>query len=92
VSAADQLAAAIADVVTQAVTDALAEAVEKVLSDAAPVEPDAVSLATAAARLGVSTRTLHRLAEAGGMRTVRIGSRTVVPVTEIARIVGEDES
>lgn len=50
------------------------------------------SLAAAAVMLGGVTRHhLARLEKAGELRTIRLGSRVLVPAAEIARILGAVE-
>lgn len=58
-----------------------------------PVEPDLLDQAEVAQRLNVSRTTIWRLAKRGDIRTVRIGSRTLVPRTELQRLIaaGTDE-
>lgn len=43
--------------------------------------------ADAAAAMGLSERTLHRMIERGEVGTVRVGSRVLVPVQELERWV-----
>lgn len=52
-----------------------------------PVEPDLLGLAEVAQRLNVSRTTIWRLAKRGDIRTVRIGSRTLIPRSELRRII-----
>lgn len=53
-----------------------------------PVEPDLLSMVEVSQRLNVSRTTVWRLAKRGDIRTVRIGSRTLVPRTELLRLIG----
>jgi excisionase family DNA binding protein len=46
-----------------------------------------MALAEAARVLGVSVFTVRRLAEAGDLKTVNVGSRRLIPVTEVERVV-----
>lgn len=52
-----------------------------------PVEPDLLSLVEVAHRLNVSRTTIYRLGKRGEIRTVRIGGRTLIPRTELQRLV-----
>lgn len=52
-----------------------------------PIEPDLLDLAEVALRLNISRTTLWRLARRGDIRTVRIGGRTLVPRTELTRLI-----
>lgn len=47
----------------------------------------AFTLPEAAERLGVSTRTLQRMAAKGDLRLARLGSATRVPASELARLL-----
>lgn len=47
----------------------------------------AYTLPEAAERLGVSTRTLQRMAAKGDLRLARLGSATRVPASELARLL-----
>ena len=47
----------------------------------------AYTLPEAAERLGVSTRTLQRMAAKGELRLARLGSATRVPASELARLL-----
>lgn len=47
----------------------------------------AYTLPEAAERLGVSTRTLQRMAAKGELRLARLGAATRVPAAEIARLL-----
>ena len=55
-----------------------------------PVEPDLLNLAEVAQRLNVSRTTIWRLTKRGDIRAVRIGSRTLIPRSELHRIVGDE--
>jgi excisionase family DNA binding protein len=46
-----------------------------------------IGVAEAARILGVSTFTVRRLANAGALRTVNVGSRRLVPFSEVERVV-----
>ncbi|MGY2702553.1 helix-turn-helix domain-containing protein [Nocardioides sp. HB32] len=52
-----------------------------------PIEPDLLDQAEVARRLNVSRTTIWRLAKRGDIRTVRIGSRTLIPRSELRRII-----
>lgn len=52
-----------------------------------PVEPDLLDQAEVARRLNVSRTTIWRLAKRGDIRVVRIGSRTLIPRSELRRII-----
>lgn len=54
-----------------------------------PIEPDLLNLVEVAQRLNVSRTTIWRLVKRGDIRAVRIGSRTLIPRTELQRIVGD---
>jgi excisionase family DNA binding protein len=54
-----------------------------------PIEADLLDLAEVAQRLNVSRTTIWRLAKRGDIRTVHIGGRTLVPRTELQRLIGE---
>lgn len=41
-------------------------------------------------RVGVSRTLAYRLAGAGKLRLVKLGSRTVVPMAEVRRLLGEE--
>jgi excisionase family DNA binding protein len=47
------------------------------------------SLQDAAAHLGVSLRTLTRLADAGRVQTIRLGRRRLVADSEVRRLAAE---
>lgn len=53
------------------------------------LKPRARRINDACAALGVSRSHLYNLAGEGKLRLVRIGNRTVVPETEIDRLLGE---
>ena len=53
-----------------------------------PAEPDLLSMVEVSQRLNVSRTTIWRLAKRGEIRTVRIGSRTLIPRTELLRLIG----
>jgi excisionase family DNA binding protein len=53
------------------------------------LEPMALSVAEAARVLRVSRTTLYRLAWRGMIRFVKLGGRTLVPMSEIRRFLGE---
>ena len=50
-------------------------------------EPIAVSIAEAAARLGIHRQTLRAAIERGDLRAVRIGRRWLVPVAAIDELL-----
>lgn len=54
-----------------------------------PIEPDLLDLSEIAQRLNVSRTTIWRLAKRGDIRTVRIGNRTLVPRTELQRLIAD---
>lgn len=47
----------------------------------------ALTMEAAAERLSVSVRTLRRLADRGEVRTVELGRRRLVPLSELARLL-----
>lgn len=47
----------------------------------------AYSIPEAAAASSLSRATLYRLAEAGELRMIRIGRRTVIPASDLARLI-----
>ncbi len=49
--------------------------------------PEALSPASTATALGLSTTTVHRRIKDGTIQAVRIGRRVCVPVTELERIL-----
>jgi excisionase family DNA binding protein len=53
------------------------------------IEPMALSVAEAARVLRVSRTTLYRLAWRGMIRFVKLGGRTLVPMSEVRRLMGE---
>ena len=53
------------------------------------VEPLALSVAEAARVLRVSRTTLYRMAWRGMIRFVKLGGRTIIPMSEIRRLLGE---
>lgn len=54
-----------------------------------PIEPDLLDQAEVAQRLNVSRTTIWRLIKRGDIRAVRIGSRTLIPRTELQRLIAE---
>jgi excisionase family DNA binding protein len=46
-----------------------------------------IAIAEAARMLGVSTFTVRRLANAGALKTINVGARRLVPISEIERVV-----
>ena len=54
-----------------------------------PLEPDLLDQTEVAQRLNVSRTTIWRLAKRGDIRTVRIGGRTLIPRTELLRLIAE---
>ncbi|QLP97479.1 MAG: helix-turn-helix domain-containing protein [Rhodoblastus sp.] len=58
---------------------------------AAPNIPqrDAYKVEEAAQKLSLSRASIYRLSKAGSIRIVKIAGRTVVPASEIARLLGE---
>jgi|HigsolmetaAR202D_1030399.scaffolds.fasta_scaffold04796_10 excisionase family DNA binding protein len=57
----------------------------------APPRRAAYPMQEAAELLGVSRSHVYALAERGQLRLVRIGRRTVVPASEIARLLSGDD-
>jgi excisionase family DNA binding protein len=53
-------------------------------------EPKACSIAHACATLDLSRSTLWKMGRNGQLRLIRIGRRTLVPWTEIMRLLGQD--
>ena len=51
------------------------------------IKPTLIGMAEAAHLLGVSIFTVRRLADAAHVKTVYVGSRRLIPVSEIERIV-----
>lgn len=51
-------------------------------------EPMVLTIAEAAARLGIHRQTLRAAIERGDVRAVRIGRRWLVPVTAIDELLG----
>lgn len=54
-----------------------------------PIESDLLDQAEVAQRLNVSRTTIWRLIKRGDIRAVRIGSRTLIPRTELQRLIAE---
>lgn len=52
-------------------------------------KPRARRINDASATLGIGRSTLYKMAAAGKIRLVKIGNRTVVPESEIDRLLGE---
>jgi excisionase family DNA binding protein len=52
-----------------------------------PNKKSLVALVEAARTLGVSVFTVRRLADRGELKTVNVGARRLVPVSELARVV-----
>lgn len=59
------------------------------VSAPAPVHPKARRVADACAALGISRATLYKLSVQGKVKLVKIAGRTVVPETELDRLVSE---
>jgi predicted site-specific integrase-resolvase len=57
------------------------------MSDGAPLLPKARRVADACSALGISRATLYKLSLQGKVKLVKIAGRTVVPETEIDRLV-----
>lgn len=53
------------------------------------IEPLALSVAEAARVLRVSRTTIYRMAWRGMIRLVKLGGRTLVPMSEVRRLLGE---
>jgi excisionase family DNA binding protein len=51
------------------------------------LEPQLLSITDAAAALSISRSGLYRLERAGHIRTVHVGNRHLVPVSEITRYI-----
>ncbi|MGC8968416.1 MAG: helix-turn-helix domain-containing protein [Thermus sp.] len=51
-------------------------------------EPWAISVSEAARRLGLGRTTVYRLIWRGELRAVKLGSRTLIPVEEVRRVLG----
>ena len=47
----------------------------------------AVSIPVACERLGIGRSLIYRLIERGELRAVKLGTRTLIPVSEIARLL-----
>ena len=56
------------------------------------IEPRAVSVATAAAALGLGVATAWRLIHSGEIRSMRLGGRVLVPVRELDRLVASGKA
>lgn len=52
-----------------------------------PAEPDLLDQAEFARRLNVSRTTVWRLVKRGDIRVVRIGTRALIPRTELERLI-----
>ncbi len=58
-----------------------------------PEVKDAYSKDEAAARLGIGYVTLHnKLLKTGLLRTVRVGSRVLIPRTELERFLADNDA
>jgi len=84
-SAADRLAAALADVVASAVAEALAGRATL------PPDTELLSVQEAARRLSIGTTTVKRLIATGELRSVLIDRRRLVPVRAISDFVSDLE-
>jgi excisionase family DNA binding protein len=51
------------------------------------IEPELISQTIAAGRLGVSLSTVKRMVADGELKTIKIRGRTMIPMTEIGRLV-----
>ncbi|MEE4154363.1 MAG: helix-turn-helix domain-containing protein [Erythrobacter sp.] len=54
------------------------------------VVPVAYNINDAAAALGLSRRSIYNLIDAGQIRKVKIGRRSVIPATDILALMPED--
>jgi excisionase family DNA binding protein len=54
--------------------------------------PLAISVKSAAGRMGISTKTLYRMYDAKQIEFVKLRGRTLVPVREIDRIMGPKQT
>lgn len=54
-----------------------------------PIHPISVSMADAAAMIGVSRSRMYELDSEGRIRTVRVGGRRLVLVSSLRELVGE---
>ena len=52
--------------------------------------PMAMSPRDAARAIGISRSSLYRLIKQGRIRTVKLGSRTLVPTSALAELIGEE--
>ena len=52
--------------------------------------PMAMSPRDAARAIGISISSLYRLIKQGRIRTVKLGSRTLVPTSALAELIGEE--
>lgn len=50
----------------------------------------AMSPRDAARAIGISRSSLYRLIKQGRIRTVKLGSRTLVPTSALAELIGEE--
>lgn len=66
--------------------DAIEAVLQRLERHVAPAERAAFPLKEAAAKLGVSTRTLQRMMDSGAVRAVVVGARRMVPLAEILRV------
>jgi len=59
------------------------------MSNPLPIEPLAVSIKDACRITGLGKTTLYELAKDRRLKLTRIGSRTLVPMSELHRLVNE---
>lgn len=57
-----------------------------------PIQPLALSINDTAAALSCGRDSVYKLIEQGRLRGVRIGDRTVVPMSSIRELLGESEA
>jgi len=61
------------------------------ISETTQMEPLAVSVDEVARRLGIGRTLLYDLVKQGKIRVVKLGNRTIVPVSEIDRLLCGDD-
>ena len=64
-------------------------AVERETGQATESEPAALSVLQLAARLGIGRSLVHRLVATGEIRSAKVGSRRLIPMSEVNRILNE---
>jgi excisionase family DNA binding protein len=69
--------------------------IEKIVAPTAIVTPPtpaklAVSISEAADRLGLCRASIYKLIRAGRLRPVKVGARTLIPISQLTALLGDD--